>query len=119
MTNAANNLGTRYYTAVWFLLWFGTLIAASLVLVRVHENDVPLGFAFALLGGQFFARVASFARGRLRERGMVRLYLQSWSLAPLWCTLWFGGALIGGWAFVDDLYSRSHQDSSALLARAR
>ena len=112
-------LGSRAFAALWLLLWFTAVLAGGYMIVHLEllrDDLAGLGVLMAAAMGGIFSWIGSVGRRLQQERRAIRLELRTWALAPLWCTLGFGVALVASWAFFDELGPFSSRYNLGALA---
>ncbi len=110
----------RYVGTLWFAVWLATVLGVAYVLVRASDGEatVWLGLGISIVGGAAFAWLSSVARRVQQERHAVRIDLRTWRSVPVWTALWFGCALVAGWALVDDALASSRHEPMSLVLGA-
>ena len=107
----------RSFGTLWYVAWFAMAVGLGYLVAGSGggEERVWIGAAVAVLCGPLFAWLAKVGRQLSQERYTVRVELHEFRFTWLWTMVWFGGALIGGWALAEELWVDYHQDGSVML----
>ena len=110
----------RHFGTLWYVAWFAMALALGYVVARSGGSDERqwIGAALAVACGLFFAWLAKLGRRLSQERYTVRVELHEFRFTWLWTMIWFGGALIGGWALAEELWVDYMQDGTIMLLGA-
>lgn len=102
------------------ILWYATFYVIALgagwaiASTNAGEQMVAMGLGAAVIVGPVLAQLSKLARKLSVDKHSVRVELDDFRFTWIWTTIWFGGALIGAWAVMDQVFYTYNVQASIL-----